>query len=220
MSGQGKGRSTGGGARGEPAGHGRRPQGYDDLRTSIADRAARLISEGMTDYHAAKQKAARQLGATDRRTLPDNAEIEAALKARIALFHADSHPAVIEALRRTALRAMRWLDRFHPWLTGPVLNGSAVANSPIELELIGAEPKSLEHFLLGERIDFETRSSHARGESALQIQYAIAFHGVPVVISLFDSHAQRQATHPRDSLRHCRAQLPEAERLLGGEVDR
>ena len=50
-------------------------------RASIANAAARLMAEdGITDFHLAKKKAARQLGLPDHVAFPDNAEVEAELR--------------------------------------------------------------------------------------------------------------------------------------------
>ena len=54
----------------------------DYLRSAVAQAAARLIAEGLTDYHAAKKKAARQLGISEKNGLPDNHEIEKARPSR------------------------------------------------------------------------------------------------------------------------------------------
>ena len=52
-----------------------------DLRRRIAHEAARMLAEdGGMDYGFAKRKAARQLGVPDTRQLPDNREIEEALR--------------------------------------------------------------------------------------------------------------------------------------------
>ena len=192
----------------------------NDVRVSIADRAARLIAEGMTDYHAAKLKAARQLGVTDSVSLPDNREIEAALRGRIALFQGESQPAALEALRDTALRAMRWLERFSPWLSGAVLSGTANEFSAIELELVATEPKTFELFLHNEGVEFDTRQTGTRERGSFIVEYEIEFDGVPLLVALFDNHAQRQAAYPRESIRHERVQLADARNFFAHEVNR
>jgi hypothetical protein len=54
------------------------------LRRQIASAAARLIAEeGIRDYGLAKRKAARQLGVGPNEELPNNAEIEEAVRLRI-----------------------------------------------------------------------------------------------------------------------------------------
>ena len=71
-----------------------------------------MSEQGIDDYGLAKRKAAERLGATDIAVLPKNTEIEAALAAHHRLFEAHTHSSTLSALRRTALQAMRLLQRF------------------------------------------------------------------------------------------------------------
>jgi hypothetical protein len=98
--------------------------------------AARIIQEeGLTDFRGAKAKAAERLGLGRNAPLPDNTEIEAALAERTRIFHGESHPALLEGLRRAACDLMRDLAPFHPRLAGDVLTGTATNHSVIELHL-------------------------------------------------------------------------------------
>lgn len=118
----------------------------EQLRRALAQEAARIMSEqGIEDYGLAKRKAAERLGATDIAVLPKNTEIEAALNAHHRLFEANTHASALSSLRRTALQAMRLLERFEPRLVGPVLSGTASAHSEVNLHLFaeGAEPVAL-----------------------------------------------------------------------------
>src|SRR4051812_49281006 len=114
----------------------RRTDRQTDMRARIAAAAARIMAEdGVDDFAFAKRKAARQLGAVDTHSLPRNDEIEAELRAYRALYQAEDHPFVVEELRRTALEAMKLLERFSPYLTGPVLKGIAGPFAEIDLQL-------------------------------------------------------------------------------------
>ena len=63
---------------------------HQDMRRRIAHAAARILAEdGSLDYGSAKRKAARQLGAPDSGSLPDNQQIEEALRSYQALYQAD-----------------------------------------------------------------------------------------------------------------------------------
>ena len=210
--------------------HGKRqPSGPDggknqsmqrELRGKIASAAARLIAEdGVTNFAAARLKAARQMGITENGALPDDREIDAALRLHQALFQGDSQPQECRALRRLAVDAMRWLDRFSPWLTGAVLNGTANRFSEIELEIISADAKQVALFFMNERMPFDTRVKHAgqpqRGLMPEDIViYVVTFNEVPVVITLYSQHAERQAHHPGASLKHARLQLIDVEALF------
>ena len=65
-----------------------------NLRRQIAYIAARMMAEdGIADYATAKQKAARQAGLGDANLLPDNQEIEEALREYQGLYQKDEQPA-------------------------------------------------------------------------------------------------------------------------------
>ena len=126
-----------------------------DMRRIIAFEAARLIAgDGGLDYGAAKRKAARQLGAPDSRNLPDNQEIEEALRSYQSLYQGDIQRDQLSHLRRLALEYMILFEPFDPHLTGPVLTGTAGRYSAINLQLFWDDEKELEFFLLNRRIDY------------------------------------------------------------------
>src|SRR5205809_1361719 len=136
----------------------RRKNRQTDMRARIAAAAARLMAEdGIDDFALAKRKAARQLGAADTQSLPRNDEIEAELRAYRALYQAEEHPQLIGELRRIAFSAMQALERFSPYLTGPVLKGIAGPYAEIELQLFPDSLKEVEIFLLDRNIAFATR---------------------------------------------------------------
>ncbi len=200
-------------------------------RVAVAQAAAQLIAEGLTDYRAAKQKAAKQLGlsGSDRDALPDNSEIEAALAEHHALFAADSQPVALRALREAGLRAMQWLHQFSPWISGPVLSGTANEFSAVELDLVGVDEKTFEMFLLNEDVIFELqggsttgtgghaphRKRAAGGPADQPIRFDITFDDAPVEITLFESQNARLTAFPKTSNRYDRAQLDEARERFG-----
>jgi len=128
----------------------------DLMREQLAHQAAKLIAEdGITDFALAKHKAARQLGASDTQHLPSNQEIEQALHSYRALYQHDSHPGILNQLRRAALAAMQRLAIFNPYLTGSVLSGTAGVNSDINLMLFSDDAKAVLLFLLKHKLEFE-----------------------------------------------------------------
>src|SRR5262245_65012814 len=130
------------------------------MRARIAAAAARIMAEdGIDDFALAKRKAARSLGAAESEALPANDEIEAELHAYRELYQADEHPQRIAELRGLALDAMQALERFHPYLTGPVLKGTAGPYAEIDLQLFPESSKEVELFLLERGIPFETREA-------------------------------------------------------------
>ena len=99
---------------------------HQDMRRRIAHAAARMLAEdGSLDYGSAKRKAARQLGAPDSGNLPDNQQVEDALRSYQAIYQTDETRAHLALLRQTAIEYMGQLADFDPHLTGSVLNGTA-----------------------------------------------------------------------------------------------
>lgn len=139
-----------------------------DMRCLIAHVAARILAEdGSLDYGSAKRKAARQLGAPDSDNLPDNQQIDEALRSYQALYQADETRAQVTLLRQVAIEYMEQLADFDPHLTGPVLNGTAGRNSDINLQLFTDDQKEVEFLLMRLNIPYQTaeyRISDAPGK--------------------------------------------------------
>lgn len=133
-----------------------RPRSSTGTRANIASVAARLMAEdGITDYHHAKRKAARQLGLPDHAAFPDNAEVEAELRAYRSLYHGEEHAQMLEAMRHSALDLLELLAPFNPYLTGSVLDGTAGEHSRIDVLLFADSAKEVEIFLLNRAIDVD-----------------------------------------------------------------
>ena len=139
-----------------------------DMRRRIAHVAARILAEdGSLDYGSAKRKAARQLGAPDSDNLPDNQQIDEALRSYQALYQADETRAQVALLRQVAIEYMEQLADFDPHLTGPVLNGTAGRNTEINLQLFTDDQKEVEFLLMRLKIPYQTaeyRISDAPGK--------------------------------------------------------
>jgi hypothetical protein len=166
------------------------------MRQRIAAVAARLMAEdGIDDFALAKRKAARQLGAPATEALPGNDEVEAELEAYRALYQADEHPERIAELRRIALDAMRAFERFSPYLTGPVLKGTAGPYAEIELQLFPESPKDVEIFLLEQHLSFSTQEGRRfSGDRAHAVSvFTLIWEDVPLKLSVFDPRDERVA---------------------------
>ncbi|MBL8403385.1 MAG: hypothetical protein JNL16_02460 [Dechloromonas sp.] len=125
-------------------------------RASIASAAARLMAEdGITDFYLAKKKAARQLGLPEHTQFPDNAEVEAELRAYRSLYQGDGHAAMLKAMRHSALDLLELLAPFNPYLAGSVLEGTAGEHSRIDILLFADSAKEVEIFLLNRGIDVD-----------------------------------------------------------------
>jgi hypothetical protein len=128
------------------------------MRERIAQLAARLMAvDGIDDFALAKRKAARQAGAPDTRNLPNNEEVEQALRAYQQLYQADEQQARLRRLRQNAREMMQLLAQFDPHLSGSVLSGSAGKYSDINIHLFTDSVKDVEMFLLNCRIPYRSR---------------------------------------------------------------
>ena len=174
----------------------RRTNKQTGTRARIAAAAARLMAEdGIDDFALAKRKAAKQLGAADSQALPGNDEIEAELRAYLALYQAEEHPQRIAELREIALDAMRALERFSPYLTGPVLKGIAGPYAEIELQLFPDSVKEVEIFLLDRNFPYATHEARRyAGDRAHAVSVlTLSWRGVPLRLSIFDARDERLA---------------------------
>jgi len=166
------------------------------MRARIAATAARIMAEdGIDDFALAKRKAARQLGAPQSEALPGNDEVEAELEAYRALYQPEEHPERIAELRRIALDAMRALERFSPYLTGPVLKGTAGPYAEIELQLFPESAKEVEIFLLERRIAYTTHEGRrfSGGRAHAMSVFSLTWQDAPLKLSVFDPRDERLA---------------------------
>jgi len=135
-------------------------------RTSeILQTAARLAVDEGLDWGSAKRRALRELGLPGRTPLPDNLQMEDAVRTHIALFHADTQPRELEALRRVALVWMRRMQAFRPYLGGAVWWGTATRRNDVVLSLFCDDPKSAEIALINLQVPYEPHTvTGLRGE--------------------------------------------------------
>ena len=154
-----------------------------------------MAEDGIDDFALAKRKAARQLGAPDSEALPRNDEIEEALRAYRALYQPEEHARRIAELRRIALDAMQALERFSPYLSGPVLKGTAGPYAEIELQLFPQSAKEVELFLLERRIAFTTHEGRRfSGDRAHAMSvFSLTWQEAPLKLSVFDPRDERLA---------------------------
>ena len=154
-----------------------------------------MAEDGIDDFALAKRKAARQLGAAETEALPANDEVELELRAYRALYQPEEHAQRIAELRRIALDAMRALERFSPYLTGPVLKGTAGPYAEIELQLFPESTKEVEIFLLERRITYTTHEGRRfSGDRAHAMSVlSLDWEGAPLKLTVFDPRHERLA---------------------------
>jgi hypothetical protein len=164
----------------------------DQLRAEIAAAAARMIAEDGADYGTAKRKAVKQILGNAKvkgDILPDNAQIEDEVRVYNELFFGETQPARLHHLRKLALQMMQELERFNPYLTGAVLNGTAGEHSDIHLQLFAESAKDVEIFLLNKNVDFEvSETAHFknRGEPVETVSFMWLNEGVHLALYEMD----------------------------------
>lgn len=159
-----------------------------EITAEIAIAAARLVVDEGLDFGSAKRRAVRDLNLRSRTTeLPGNEAIEDEVRARIALFHADTQPAELAELRAIATTWMERLAAFRPHLAGAVWRGTATRLSTIHIDLYCDDSKAAELALIEHRIDYDVASTtNPRGRQLdmLIVEQASASLGVRVRVSL------------------------------------
>jgi hypothetical protein len=192
------------------------------MRARIAAAAARMMAEdGVDDFALAKRKAARQLGATDTHALPANEEVEAELRAYQSLYQGDEQRARVRALREVALAAMQSLTAFRPYLSGPVLKGTAGRYADVDLQLFTDDHKAVELYLLNRNMPYEVSEvRHYCGDEVRVVPVLrVEWDDVPVNLGIYaakDERAALKATLLGRSME--RAGIPAVTALLDEDV--
>lgn len=165
-----------------------------EMRRRIAQVTARLLAtDGSQDYGSAKRKAARQLGAPDSQNLPDNQEIEEALREYQGLFQTTEDRDRLGMLREVAIEYMEQLSAYDPHLTGSVLNGTAGKHSDINLQLFTDDEKEIEFLLM--RLPHPYRAGEQRsGKPGGQVfpRFAVDDPRVSIDITVYPANELRR----------------------------
>ncbi|MET0209970.1 MAG: hypothetical protein ABW220_13080 [Burkholderiaceae bacterium] len=190
-----------------------------ELNTEIAITAARLVVEEGLEYGQAKTRALRTLGLPARTALPGNDELEDQVREYLALFHADTQPAELAALRALAADWMERLAEFRPHLTGAVWRGTATRLSNIFLQLYCDDSKSTEIALLNQGIDFDVdQARNAKGDTVDRLLIAAMCRPlnemVTIALTILDYDDQRGALKPDARGRSERGDLNALRQLL------
>ena len=186
------------------------------MRRDIASLAARLMAEdGIGDYGLAKRKAAKNLGAPDSEALPTNQEVEEALRAYQAVFQEDELRQRLTVLRRNALEIMSLLDQFHPYLTGPALEGTAGRYAEVEIDLFADSAKDVEIFLLDRGFNIDHADIHHAGPAAPEARLRIDGGEAMMLLSIYPLTLERtRRRNPRTGQVAARARAETVAALL------
>ncbi|CAN5225213.1 hypothetical protein BH10PSE17_BH10PSE17_28580 [soil metagenome] len=126
------------------------------LRQEIAAAAAQRIAEDGLDYATAKVKAVQQVlgfGHSGLDAMPDDHEVQLAVREYQRLFQSDTQPARLRALRELALDVMKRLDEFPLLLVGAVADGTATEHSEVYLQCYIDSSKDVHITLLNQGVD-------------------------------------------------------------------
>ncbi|MEO7067550.1 MAG: hypothetical protein ABI114_11620 [Rhodanobacter sp.] len=193
-------------------------------RLRIAQEAARLISEhGIRDFHHAKLKAAERLRISDTQSLPQNAEVEQALREHQRLFLAGSQPRWLHQRRLAAVDAMHFLAAFEPRLIGAVLEGTADAHSPVCLHVFSDDADAVTRYLRDNGVPAEIQARHLQHHHPDddQTEYPVLLFNageLPFDLTVLPRDALRQAPRdPIDDRPMRRASLSQLQALLHSE---
>ncbi len=124
----------------------------------------------MRDYAEARRKAAQRLGIDNDALLPRNADIDQALRDRLALFSSDRQPARLQQLRNAAIDAMEFLHQFEPRLVGAVLDGTADEHSAVCLHVFTDNADAVGHFLADHGIPYDREDRSLRLDPRREIK--------------------------------------------------
>jgi hypothetical protein len=189
------------------------------VQEEIAATAARMVVEEGLEYGPAKRRAVKQLGLNARAQLPNNDQVEEAVRDYLALFCADTQPAELLALRQLARVWMERLSEFRPHLGGAVWRGTATGLSDIYLQLFCDDPKSAEISLIDHQVRYEVSTVQGfQGEAVDALSILTVCPGLPQKVGLhlmiYDRDDLRGALKPDGQGRTYRGDLVALNRLL------
>jgi hypothetical protein len=191
----------------------------------LAIAAARLVVDEGMEYAQAKNKALRSLGRRMGRAseMPSNDMVEEQVRAHIELFHADTQPAELRALRELALDWLERLADFRPHLAGAVWRGTATRRSCVVIDLYCDDAKGAEIELINRGIHFDAGGTAGSGsqEAAPVLSFVTACPalGEPATVHLVvrDLDDLRGALKPDAQGRSWRGDVVALRRLLQSE---
>ncbi len=191
---------------------------FTRTRQAIAELAGQYIAEdGLISYHAAKRKAADQLG-SKQKDLPTNIEIERAVISYQKLFQNSFQPEELIKLRATAIDVMNLFEKFNPRLAGSVLAGTAGSQSEIIVHLFSDNPEAIGVRLMENNIPYKNSERRIRTADKITVTFpaycCLAGH-MSVVLILFPEKQLKQApVCPIDEKPMKRANIKKVQSLI------
>jgi hypothetical protein len=189
------------------------------VQEEIAATAARMVVEEGLEYGPAKRRAVKQLGLNARAQLPNNDQVEDAVREYLELFCADTQPAELQALRQLAAVWMQRMSAFRPHLGGAVWRGTATGLSDIYLQLFCDDSKSAEISLIDHNVRYEVSTVQGfQGEAVDALSILSSCPGLPqkvlVHLMIYDLDDLRGALKPDEQGRTYRGDLASLSKLI------
>lgn len=200
---------------------GKRAIGFQ--REIVAEAARLICEERLTDYKLAKQKAAERLGLSARSQMPENALIHEAVIEYQRLFGGAEYAEHLQALRRTAVRAMKLLRDFNPRMVGAAVSGAVTDAHRVRLHGFADKPEMLDMFLQDRNIPYETndrryRYPDGRIEDVPTCEFMAGDIGIEMAMFPVED-LRRAPLSPHDGLPMKRLTLEQAERLAEEPIE-
>ena len=172
------------------------------LRAEIALVAARMVAQDGADIDTARRKAARQVLGVNQpvpNMMPDDIQVEDEVRKYLALFGGPDHSERLAQLRAKALQVMEALADFNPYITGPVLQGTAGEHDDIHLQLFADSAKEVQIYLLNRNVNIEiSETPHFKGGRHAPVE-TVSFPWMKETVhaQLFEYQDLRGALKPR-----------------------
>jgi hypothetical protein len=176
----------------------------NDLRRTIAVAAAGFIADQGMSFGQARQRAVQEhIGRSPpREALPDQDELEEALREHLDLFDYEGHQERIENLRAAALSLMDLLAGHNPYVTGAAWKGIVSEHTYGHLQLFCEDPKLVAFSLIDQGLTPDAaevghfdKDSSGKGYQAVEA-LAVQWQDWPFLLSLYEVDDIRGALKP------------------------
>lgn len=186
------------------------------LRQRLAQESARImVQEHIDDYLFAKQKAAARLGIRNKRDMPGNDEIAAAVLEYRRLFASPEQADKLRNQREAALKAMHLFADFAPRLVGGVLHGTANEHSDITLHLFSDSHEEVAFFLMERNMPYQLKERKFASINKAYPAYRFVAGDDHVLLVIFPHKDMRQSPpDPIDGKPMRRADVKAVQALL------
>lgn len=193
------------------------------MDTELVDTAARIYCEHqLTDYRVAKLRAFEALGCRPGTPLPDNAAVQAAIIDYQRLFGGEPYRQHLQAMRRTAIEAMKLLVDFVPRLVGGAVSGAVTPQHRVQLHAFADPQEMVDLFLFDRGIPFVDGGRRYRDRNGRWIDIPLVqleADRVGVDIAVFPLDGLRQAPiSPLDNRPFRRLAREQVEALLSADA--